>query len=65
MGYDKNLPDDKVRLIENPKKFMNDYIESIIYKKTLENDLVKKNTDETEENKEIPSIIRKIPISRF
>ncbi len=56
MGYDKNLPDDKVRLVENPKKFMEDYIESIIYKKTLENDLVKK---ETEETKEIPSIVQK------
>jgi hypothetical protein len=59
MGYDKNLPKDKVRLIENPKKFMSDYIESIIYKKTLENDLVQKETDETEETKEIPSIVQK------
>ena len=26
MGYDENLPDDKLRLVENPKKFKKDYV---------------------------------------
>ena len=34
IGYDKKLPDDKVRLVENPKKFIEEYIDSILSKKT-------------------------------
>ena len=40
MGYDENLPDDKVRLVENPKKFMGDYIEHVLKGKTKDNDIV-------------------------
>ena len=39
MGYDKDLPDDKVRLVENPKKFIEEYLEQIVNKKK-DNDLV-------------------------
>jgi len=59
MGYDKKLPEDKVRLVENPKKFMEEYIESIINKKSKENDIISKDNqiDEKEIN---PIIIKQI-----
>lgn len=57
MGYDKNLPDDKVRLVENPKKFMEEYIESILSKKDKDNEIVSKG--EQSEEKEINPIILK------
>lgn len=53
MGYDKNLPDDKVRLVENPKKFIEEYIDSLVNKKSTDNDIVSK------EIKEINPIIKK------
>ena len=53
MGYDPNLPDDKVRLVENPKKFIEEYIESLMGKKTDGNDLVSKDI------KEINPIVKK------
>lgn len=46
LGYDKNLPDDKVRLVENPKKYIEDFIETIIPKKSSENDILTKENDE-------------------
>jgi len=49
MGYDPNLPKGKVRLVENPKKFIEEYIDSILSKKTKSNDLVKKNEIEEKE----------------
>lgn len=55
MGYDENLPDDKVRLVENPKKFMEEYIESVLKTKKQDSDLVKKH----EEIKEVNPIIQK------
>lgn len=55
MGYDEDLPDDKVRLIENPKKFMEEYIESVLKNKNKPNDLVKKS----EEVKEVSPIIKR------
>jgi hypothetical protein len=57
MGYDKKLPDDKVRLVENPKKFMEEYIESILGKKAKDNDIVSK--EEQTEEKEINPIVLK------
>lgn len=57
MGYDPKLPEDKVRLVENPKKFMEEYIESILSKKNMSNDIVSK--DETMEEKEINPIVLK------
>ena len=58
MGYDEKLPDDKVRLVENPKKFMEEYIESILSKKNVTNDIVSKE-GETREEKEINPIVKK------
>jgi hypothetical protein len=39
LGYDEDLPGDKVRLIENPQKYIEEYIESILSKKTDINDI--------------------------
>ena len=58
MGYDEKLPEDKVRLVENPKKFMEEYIESVLSKKNISNDIVPKNNETTEE-KEINPIVKK------
>lgn len=57
MGYDEKLPEDKVRLVENPKKFMEEYIESVLSKKNMSNDIVSK--EETTEEKEINPIVLK------
>lgn len=46
MGYDPNLPEDKIRLVENPKKFVEDYLESILPKKNKSIDVLEKNDDE-------------------
>jgi hypothetical protein len=59
MGYDKKLPDDKVRLVENPKKFMEEYIESLLRKKNEDSDLVKKE-EEIEEVELNPIIKRQL-----
>jgi hypothetical protein len=57
-GYDKKLKGDKVRLIENPSKFIEDYVESILNKKTDNNDLLKSDQYEDIE-KEIDSLTKK------
>jgi len=57
MGYDKKLPEDKVRLVENPKKFMEEYIESVLSKRAKDNEIVSK--DEQTEEKEINPIVLK------
>jgi hypothetical protein len=57
-GYDENLEGDKVRLIENPKKYIQDYVESVLSKKSHSDDLVKK--DQTEDiEKNLNPIIKK------
>ncbi len=48
MGYDEKLPDDKVRLVENPKKFIEEFIESILSQKSKDSDFVTKNGEITE-----------------
>lgn len=53
MGYDENLPDDKVRLVENPKKFMKDYMETVLSKKNDNNEILNKD------KKEINPIIKR------
>ena len=58
MGYDKDLPDDKVRLVENPRKFVEEYLESILSKKTDHNDIVK--NDQTEDKEVNPIILKQI-----
>jgi hypothetical protein len=57
MGYDKKLPEDKVRLVENPKKFMEEYLESVLSRKSKDNDIV--SQEEEIEEKEINPIILK------
>jgi hypothetical protein len=56
LGYDKKLPHDKVRLVENPKKYIEDFIETIIPKKNSQNDILAKENDEMVE---ISPIIKK------
>ena len=58
MGYDKDLPDDKVRLVENPRKFVEEYLESILSKKSDHNDIVK--NDQTEDKEVNPIILKQI-----
>lgn len=53
MGYDEKLPEDKVRLVENPKKFMKDYVETVLSKKTDYKEIV----DDSE--KEINPILKR------
>jgi len=61
MGYDKNLPDDKVRLVENPKKFMEEYIESLLSKKKeKDNDIVSKEGEQTEEKEINPIVLKQL-----
>lgn len=61
MGYDEKLKDtDKVRLIENPKKFMEEYIESILAAKSKENDVLEKDSEvEKEVN---PIVVKQINV---
>jgi tRNA U34 5-carboxymethylaminomethyl modifying enzyme MnmG/GidA len=59
MGYDEKLKNtDKVRLVENPKKFMEEYIESILAKKSKDSEIVSNEGDQMEE-KEINPIVAK------
>ena len=57
MGYDPNLPDDKVRLVENPKKFMEEYIDNLLKQKGKDNDVLPK--EEEVEEVEINPIVAK------
>jgi hypothetical protein len=57
MGYDKKLPEDKIRLVENPKKFMEEYIESVLKSKGKDNDIVPKELEEKEVN---PIILKQL-----
>jgi hypothetical protein len=59
-GYDDDLSGDKVRLIENPTKYINDYVESVLSKKTTTYDLVKKDQNEDIESELNPIIKRQI-----
>lgn len=57
MGYDPELPDDKIRLVEDPKKFIEEYIENLLSKRSNEGDLVSKESELTEIN---PIILKQI-----
>lgn len=59
LGYDEELPDEKVRLVENPKQFIKDYLEHIVPKNKEENDILEKN-DESFEKKINPIIKRQL-----
>lgn len=54
MGYDPNLPDGKMRLIENPLNYISEYLT----KKAKKNELVKKSQTDAEK-KPITPIIRR------
>lgn len=56
MGYDPKLPKGKIRLIENPNEYIEQYIETILRKKNKINDIVKKDTLES---KTVNPIIKK------
>lgn len=57
MGYEEKLPDDMVRLVENPLNFMEEYLESILKKKKeKDNDIVSKQSEEV---KEVNPIIKR------
>ncbi len=60
MGYDETLPEDKVRLVENPKKFMEEYIESIMSKKRIDKDIVSKESEQTEEKEINPIVLKQL-----
>jgi hypothetical protein len=53
MGYDSDLPEDKVRLVENPKKFIEEYLESLMKSRTTEDELVPNDV------KEVSPIVKK------
>lgn len=55
MGYDEELPKGQFRLVENPKKFIEEYLESILGKKSKSNDLV----NNQKEVKEVNPIIKR------
>ena len=59
-GYDPKLPGDKVRLIENPKKYIQDYVETVMSKKSSVDDLVKKDQTENVEKELNPIIKRQV-----
>lgn len=44
MGYDSKLPDSKLRLVENVKQYISDYVETLLTKKSKDYDIVKKST---------------------
>ena len=57
LGYDEKLPDDMVRLVENPLNFMEEYIDNLLKKKKAkDNDIVSKQTEEV---KEVHPIIKR------
>jgi hypothetical protein len=56
LGYDKELPDGKIRLIENPKK----YIEEYLAKKGSDSELVQKAQIETQKKVVSPIIRRQL-----
>lgn len=55
LGFDPNLPDGQTRLVENPKKYMEEYIESVLSKKKVDNEIVSNKN----EMKEISPIVKK------
>lgn len=60
MGYDEELPEDKVRLVENPKKFVEEYIESVLAKRKIDHDIVSKEGEQTEEKEINPIVLKQL-----
>lgn len=62
MGYDEQLPIEKVRLIENAKRYIEEYIDELLKEKSKKgsDEIVKKSgSDETINTKSINPIIKK------
>lgn len=49
LGYDEKLKGDKVRLVEKNKKYFEEFIESIISKRNVDNDIVKNKSIQIDE----------------
>jgi len=60
MGYDEDLPEDMVRLVENPKKFMEEYIESVLSKRKMDDEIVSKEGEQTEEKEINPIVLKQL-----
>jgi hypothetical protein len=60
MGYDEELPEDMVRLVENPKKFVEEYIESVLAKRKIDHDIVSKEGEQTEEKEINPIVLKQL-----
>lgn len=45
LGYNEKLPEDKIIMIENPKKFIEEYIDELITNKNNSNDILNKEND--------------------
>ena len=58
MGFDPNLPDDKIRLVENPRTFIEEYLESILKGRAQDNEIVD-NRQEEDEEVELNNIVKK------
>jgi hypothetical protein len=56
LGYDEKLKDDKVRLVEKDKNYIEEFIESVLSKKTNDNEFV---NNKTHELKEVNPIIKR------
>jgi hypothetical protein len=59
LGFDPSLPEDKVRLVENPKKFMEEYIDNLLKQKGKDNDVLSKE-EEVEEIEINPIVAKQI-----
>lgn len=60
MGYDEQLPEEKIRLVENPNRYIEEYIEDLLSKKSRHSEIVDKNDDdEIPDDKNINPIIKK------
>lgn len=59
MGYDEELPDGKIRLIENPKEYIEEYIDNILNQRTKYNDIVNKD-QEIDENDINPIVLKQL-----
>lgn len=57
LGYKEELPDDKIIVVENPKKFIEEYIDELLKNKTKNNEILS-NEDEIEEE-ELNPIVKK------
>lgn len=60
MGYDEDLPEDMVRLVENPKKFMEEYIESVLSKRKMDDEIVSKDGEQIEEKEINPIVLKQL-----